>query len=216
MACDVANCLNDLWHRLGFLSQADLNASTWLTAADLYQFADDAVSDLVHTTGLFKTFDSSVAIVNGTGSVPMPAGHVFTVFAWIDYGGGVIQILRLTNVEQLFALDAGWTGQASMPVRLSFDAGDLGVGGLGTATLYPSATSAGTLCQVIQQTPPAVQAGSSVLPVSPILADYFTYAMLAGALARESDHAKPEVAAHAEQRMALYEKAMGQYYGPGM
>lgn len=216
MACDTAASLSDVWYRLGFLSQADLNAAQWLTSGDLYQFADEAAKRLAWTCGIFKVFDSSVAIANGTGPVTLPPGHVFTAFAYIDYGAGVIQILRLTNVEQLYALDAGWTSLAGSPTRLSFDAGAPGSGGLGIATLYPSATASGSLNQVIQQTPPTVQAGASVLQVTPCIQDYFTYALLEQALAKESDHARPEVSAHATERMRLYEKVFQQYYGPGM
>lgn len=216
MACDVADSLSDLWFRLGFLSQGDLDAAAWLTPADLYQFADEAVQRLAYTCGLFKVFDSSVSVTSSIASVTMPAGHIFTVFAYILYNPSFAQILRLTNVEQLFALDASWTAQTGWPTRLSFDAGFPGTGGLGIATLYPAASQAGSLCQVMQQAPAPVAAGSSVLPISPILTDYFTYAVLATTLGKESDHSKSEVAAHCQERMGLYQKVLQQYFGPGM
>lgn len=217
MALDLSNCLGDVWFRLGFLSQADLDQALWLVPGDLYQYADEAVKRLAYTSGIFKVFDSSVAIPAGnTGPVPLPANHVFTVFAYLDFGAGVVRILRLTNVEQLYAFDAAWTAQSGSATRLSFDGGTLGEIGVRFATLYPSETQLSTLCQVIQQTPQTVAPGTSVLSVSPVLQDYFTYRLLEAALSKESDHAKPEVAAHAGERMRLYEKVFEQYFGPGM
>jgi hypothetical protein len=216
MACDVANSVADLWYRLGFQSQADLDAALWVPPADLYQFADEAVKRLAWTAGIFKVFDSSVVVTSGQAELTMPAGHVFTVAAWFLYGS-LVQLLRLTNVEQLYALEAAWGAQTGVPTRLSMDAGPvLGVGGPGQALLYPSPNVAGTLCQVIQQTPATVAQGASVVPITAAAQDYFTYAVLATALSKESDHARPEVAAHCAERMKLFEKVFLQYFGPGM
>lgn len=203
---DVANCLNDVWFRLGFLSQSDLNAATWISAADLYQYADEAVKRLAFSLGIFKEWDSAAAVSAGFPRVTLPAGHVLTVFAYLVSAGDV-QLLRLTNVEQLFALDAKWSMTIGPPKRLSID--------MGAATLYPSPVANGTLSQVFQKTPATVQSGASTLAVSDAARDYFTYAVLQTALSRESDHQRPEVAAHCLERMKLYEAAFAAYWGPG-
>jgi hypothetical protein len=208
--CDAANCIADLWFRLGFLSPDDMAIDDrWVTIAELYQFADDVVKGLASRLGLFMVYDASIAIVNGTGLYTMPAGHIFTVMAW-SVISGTLQILRLTTSGQLFALDATWPATSGTPTRISFDAG-----GVGTGTLYPAPTANGTLAQILQQFPAAVVAGSSSIPVSPVLQGYFSYALLAAARSKESDQAMPEIAAHAKARMANYEKVFEHLYGAG-
>jgi hypothetical protein len=48
-----------------------------------------------------------------------------------------------------------------------------------------------------------------------VLQDYFTYAMLAGALGKESEQAMPEMARHYGQRIGLYEQVMDHLWGSG-
>lgn len=211
MACDVVNSIADLWFRLGFLSSTEMAvAGRWVTLAELYQFADDAARLLARKSSIFLEWDDTVAVVAGTPACTLPAGHIFTESAWLVYASGAVQALRLTSSAQLFALDGNWPATTGAPTRLSFDAQDLN-----TAVLYPNPAANSTLNQIIEELPPAIVSGSSGVPVSPVLIDYFTYAALAGARGKESDSAMPDVAAHAKERMSLYEAVIVHLYGYG-
>jgi len=209
--CDVQNVIDsDLWYRLGFQSQADLLAANWLTVGELYQFADDAVKAIARATSLFLTFDDSIAVSAGTAAYALPAGHIFTEGAWLVYASGGIQLLRLTTVGQLFALDAVWGTKTGAPVRLSLDARDAV-----SCVLYPSPTANATLAQIMQQTPADVAEGATALPLSPVMEIYFSSAILAAALSKESDSARPEVAAHLVERLGLIDAVIQSLWGEG-
>lgn len=209
--CDAYNCINDVWFRLGFLKPADLAvAGRWTGPAELYQFADDAVKKLAYEVGAFTVHDASIATVSGTALYSLPATHVFTIMAWIVYAGSSPQMLRMTSVGQLFALDASWVATTGNPMRASLDAAIDG-----TLTLYPQPVAIGTVNQILQEIPAAVVAGASSIPLSPVMQDYFSYAMLAGARAKESDAAMADMAAHFGERMGLYEKVADHLWGPG-
>ena len=76
-----------------------------------------------------------------------------------------------------------------------------------------NATGSGTLAMIYHQFPPAItKAASRVLIASPI-ADYFQFAMLAEARRKQGEGAMPEMAAHFDQRVALYEQVMQNYWG---
>jgi hypothetical protein len=211
MLCDVANVVNaDLWFRTGFLSQADMLAANWLTVAELYQYADDAAQSLARATALFLTHDASVAVTAGTAVYTLPAGHIFTESAWLVDTSSTVQLLRLTGDGQLFALDGRWATKTGTPTRLSLDAVNAR-----TAALYPAPVANATLNLIAEIAPPAVAAGSSVLPVSDVLEMYFSTAIVAGVLARESDHAKPEVAAHLVERLKLLDEVVKSLWGSG-
>ena len=209
--CDVANCIADLWFRLGFLNAADMaRADRWVTLAELYQFADDAAKFLSRASAAFLTYDSSIGVTAGEPEYALPAGWVWTEGAWLLYAGLPLQQLRLSSVGQLFALDANWNTTTGNPLRLSLDAGPVG-----WCVLYPSPVAGAVLAEVLQVFPATVAAGASALPLSAVLQDYFTDAALAGARAKESDSAMPDVAAHCRERMALYEAVIGHLWGDG-
>jgi hypothetical protein len=212
MSCDVLNSVNDCWYRCGFTSQSDLDAGTgFVTTAQLYQYIDDRVKLLARTCSIFLTYDASIAVTPGTAVYALPAGHIFTEGAWLLYAGAPLQLLRLSTVGQLFALDAAWAAAASGPPRrLSLDAA-----GANNCVVYPSPSTAATLAQVLQQLPATVAAGASVLPLSPVLQDYFTDAAIAGARSAESDSAMPEIGDHLRERMALYEAVIEHLLGGG-
>jgi hypothetical protein len=208
---DTVNCIADVWYRLGFLSAADLAAATGpITPAQLYQYADDAAKFLARSSSLFLSYDDSVDVIAATAVYALPTGHVFTEGAWLLYSGLPPQLLRLSTVGQLFALDGNWSSTAGDPSRLSLDAG-----AANTGTLYPIPISDATLAQIMQAIPATVTADSSTLPVSAVLQDYFSDAMIAGARSSESDSAMPEVAAHLRERMKLYEATMRNLWGAG-
>lgn len=207
---DVLNCIADAWFRLGFQSAADMaTAGAWVTADEQYQFADDAAKYLARESSLFLTYDASINVVAGTPQYAIAEAQVFTVTAWLVYLGSVRQ-LRLSSVGQLFALDASWAATTGPPTRLSMDAG-----APETYTLYPNPVQNATLAQVMQEVPAALVAGGSQLSVSPVLQDYFTYALLGGARGKESDSSMPDMAAHFAQRCALYDAVIDHLWGDG-
>lgn len=211
MSLDVANVVNaDVWFRLGFLSQADLVAASWLTLAELYQYADDAAQFLARTTSLFLTDDASIVVIAGTAAYALPTGQIYTESAWLLYGSGALQLLRPSTVGQLFALDALWAARTGPPTRLSLDAANATTG-----TLYPNPTANSTLNQILEQAPDTVASGASVLPLSPALEIYFSDAAVAGALSKESDSARPEVAAHLQERLKMMDAVIQSLWGSG-
>jgi hypothetical protein len=211
MSCDVANLVNaDVWYRLGFLSQADLAAADWLTLDELYQFCDDAAQCLARNTSLYLTYDDSIDVVAGTPTYALPTGSIYIEGGWLVYAGGALQLLRLTSTGQLFALDAVWGTKTGPPKRLSLDAADAR-----TATLYPNPTANSTLNLILEQAPAAVTAANTALPLSPVLELYFSDAIVAGALGKESDNARPEVAAHLVQRQQMLDAVIQSLWGSG-
>ena len=211
MAFDTANVVTgDCWFRLGFLSEADLVASNWLTLAELYQYCDDAAQFLARTTSLFLTYDNSINVIAGTASYALPTGHIYTEGAWLVYGSGAVQFLRPTSTGQLFALDAAWSGTAGPPTRLSLDAQDPVSG-----VLYPNPAANSTLWEILELAPAAVTSGNTTLPISPLMEIYFSDAAIAGALSKESDNARPEVAAHLQERMKMLDAVVQSLWGSG-
>lgn len=207
---DVANSITDAWFRLGFLSAAELATNSyWVTLTELYQFGDDAAKELAYEAGVFVVVDTSITVAPATAAYTLPASHVFTVLAWLVYAGLPVQFLRLSTVDQLFALDANWSTTVGDPVRASLDAGNVG-----TITLYPIPLSAATLAEICQEFP-AVASGSSALALSPVLQDAFTYALLAAARGKESDSRMEEMANHFRQRAELYAQLAEHLWGPG-
>ena len=203
---DTANSVNDVVYRLGFSSLADLVANAvWLTRAELYQWADDAAKRLSYESGLFLAWDASITVVAGTAVYSLPDSHVFTLAVWLGP-----QPLRITRVEDLWALDGSWGATSGDPKRCSMDAGSVG-----TITLYPKPAQGGTLGQICQEYPATISQGSSQVGVPSVLQDYFSYALLAGARGKESPAAMGEMAEHYRKRMEMYEQVIEHLWGPG-
>jgi hypothetical protein len=207
---DIANCLADSWHRLGFQDAADMAAATWLTPDELYQYADDAAKLLARTTALFLTYDASIGANVGQSTYALPAGHVFTESAWLNYGVSTQQ-LRPTSAAELWALDATWPATNGYTTRISFDAADVG-----HAVLYPIPAAGGALlAQVMGVVPPTITSAASGLQVPEVVQDYVSMGMVAGARSKESDSAMPEVAAHLAERMKMLDAVFQSYWGTG-
>jgi len=210
--CDVLNSVNDVWFRLGFQNYEDMAVDDrWVTLSELWQFADDVVKALSRSTGVFMTYDASIAVIAGQPSYALPASHVYTEGAWLLYAGMPLRLLRLSGVGQLFALDANWGTTVGDPTRLSLDAQDVE-----TCILYPSPIGNATLAQIMEACPITVGPGSSALPLSPVLGDMFSYACLAGARSKESDSRDGEMAAHFAERVSMYRQIVEKLWGPGI
>jgi len=208
--CDVQASLLDCLYRLGFQPAGDIGASSWVTPAELLQFADDMAKKLTSEHELFIQWDTTIAIVAGTALYGEPAAHIATILAAFFPAAGPVQILRITSQRDLWALDGNWVTTSGNPTRLSLDAG-----GVGTCTVYPNPLAGGTLGQVLQEWPAAFGAGATTIAVPVVLQDLFTYAMLAGAKGKESDHSDMEMAKHYQQRADLYEQVCAHLWGKG-
>jgi hypothetical protein len=207
--CDVANCLADLWFRLGFLDANDANVDDrWVTVNEMYGFGDEAVKALGRSSLVFLTYDASIAVTPPTATYALPAGHVLTEGAWLLYAGLPLQLLRLTSVGELFALDSTWSVTAGNPTRLSLDAA-----GVPNCVLYPVPTAPATLAQVMQALPPDVVAGASSLPLSPVLQDAISYFILGASRGKESDSRMDEIVQHCAERWKLYESVAAHLWG---
>lgn len=207
---DASACYTDAIYRLGFASGAEVTSTSWVTAAELYQWADELARRLSYQTGLFLTYDGSVSVSAGTAAYALPATHLFTAAAALITASG-LQLLRLTSVGELFALDGAWSATTGPATRISMDAG-----GLGTATLYPNPTVPGTLGLICSEAPAAaITSGAPTVSIPTVLQDMVTYAMLKGARGKESDDAMPDMAAHFEERLKLYEAVARHLWGGG-
>ena len=209
---DTALSVSDVAYRLGFTGAAELLAGVaWVKPAELYQFADDATKKIAYRSSLFISFDTSVAVVADSGVYDLPASHIFTLYALFEDLDGNVSPLRLTTVRDLWALDSIWsTSTAAAPTRCSLDAGSVG-----TITLYPVPTQPGTLEQICQEHPADVTQAASTVNVPTPLVDYYSYVMLAGARAKESDYRMSEMAEHFKARVDMYEQVFEHLWGPG-
>jgi hypothetical protein len=205
LVLDVAASYADAIYRLGFGSVQELTSVSWVTGAELYQWADEAVKRLAYLSGVFLTEDVSLTLVPGTAVYALPASHVFTIAAWFNGSP-----LRATAVRDLWALDATWPTTSGSPTRFSEDAGSVG-----TITIYASPIVGGALALIAQEFPAAIVAGASALELPTVLQDYFTDAMIAGARGKESEAAMLDVASHLQERMKLYEAVIDHLYGSG-
>jgi len=203
---DTANSVSDVLYRLGFQSSGDIALSTsWVTVAELYQWADEAAQKIAYASGVFCTADASLTAIASTAEYALPASNVFTLATFLN---GVV--LRMTAVRDLWALDATWPATSGPATRASLDAS-----GVGTITLYPVPTVGGTLTQIAEEYAPTIALATSTVALPTVLQDFFSYAMMAGARGKESDAFMPEVAQHFEDRMSLYESVIQHLYGPG-
>jgi hypothetical protein len=197
---DLANVIGDILPALGAASLADLD---WCTAAELYNYADEANKRLGHRVGAWveratQTLNALQTAANA------PTGHVDTIHA--SFQGAA---LRAATAQELASFDATWNQtQASAPTRFSMDAG-----APGTIVPYPLTTVQGTMAVIYHRFQPTIAQGASVAPIASPIQDYFGYSMLAEARRKESDAAMPEMADHFDERVALYEQILKHYFG---
>jgi len=177
---DLQYAIPDVAYRLGFQNLDDLNAAnSWVSLAELYQWADRAAKHLAYQVGVFVVFDDSIDVDAGTASYALPATHVFTLAAALVDDEGIPQMLRLTAVRDLWALDATWSQSSRPATRCSMDAAEWE---RWCCTRTPRL--GGTLSQVCQEFPRPISTGGPLSALPTVLQDYFAYAMLAGARAR--------------------------------
>jgi len=203
----ITRVIDDLLPTLGASNLADL---TWCLAdgSEFYQWADEYAQRLGRSCGVFVERDATTAVVGGTAAYALPARHIDTIHVSLTPTAGTPGRLRPSSVAELYALDGTWPAASGVVARYSGDAGVPGI-----ITLYRRPHAAGTLAVIFHQFPPAIAAASPTVDVASPVGDYFQYGMLAEARRKQGEGAMPEMAAHFDERVRLYEKVLLAYFG---
>jgi hypothetical protein len=178
------------------------------TEADLLGYVNEALARLARITGVFVVRDTTTVIEDGQATYNLPAGHLSTIHAALVGGPA----LRPTRVGELESLDPLWPTteceDSETPTRYAQD-----FEGAEKVRLYKIPNVAGFLDLVFHSTPAQVTVGSPLLDAPTFVEDYLAMAVLAAARGKEGDGAIPEVAKHAAERVALYERIFQEYFG---
>ena len=202
---DLAVVIPRLLPTLGASSQGDL---TWCLVDEFYQWADEYAKRLARHCGVFVERDSTTVTSSGTATYNTPARFLDAIQASIyDSGTGNYSRLRPSSIGELYALDATWPTTTGVVQRYSVNEG--------TITLYRIPQVTGALAVIFHQFPPTISSGGSTVAVASPVGDYFVYGMLAEARRKQGEGAMPEMAAHFDQRVAMYEKILCAYFGGG-
>lgn len=180
-----ATLINNLWPPLNAASEVD--AVFW-TESELREWFNEAGRRLAGMAGVFVSRDTSLSSSVGVSSYGLPSAHQATIQA--DLAGAV---LRPRTVHEVEALDATWPTTAGEPAAFLED-----VEGVKKITLYPLpnlAADALAINLLIRSIPSEVTVASGYLAVSPALAEYFTFQILAEARAKEGRAQMPEISA---------------------
>jgi hypothetical protein len=200
---DIGQVIEDLVPSLGGSTYADL---VFWDEEELYQLADEAAKRMARAAGVFAVRDVSTVVAEGTADYPVPARHLSTVHVSIDQGAGFTP-LREATVEELEALDAGWRASPGSIERYVQDRGTENL------RLYHSPAAGGTLGVICHEWRPEITPANRILAAPLVLADYIALAVLAEARRKESEAAMPEIAGHLDERLALIEAVMREYWG---
>jgi len=200
---DVGQVIDDLLPSLGGSTYADL---VFWEEEELYQLADEATKRMARAAGVFTVRDVSTVVAQGTATYPVPARHLSTVQVSVNQGAGFIP-LREATVAELEALDAAWRSTPGSIERYVHDVGTE------TVRLYHVPAAGGSLAMICHEWRPEITPANRILAAPAVLADYIALAVLAEARRKESEAAMPEIAAHLDERLALMETVMREYWG---
>jgi hypothetical protein len=200
VALDISVVLGELAPLLNAASTADSDFLFW-TAAELYQFCDDAIKEAARKAELFVT-TSSIRFTAAQATKPLNAIAVIAA-AWNN------SPLREANVSEVEALDDAWETTPGTPSKWLQDVG------LGVIRTYPTTQVAGTLSMIAQTFPADISTAQTMVEAPAPFAGYLLEAMLGRAREKQSDAMMPEVAEHANQRLTMYQQIFEQYWGAG-
>ncbi len=199
LGLDIAAVASDILPALGAANFADLD---WCTETELLDYADEAARRLASKVSVWVNRYGLQTVNPGTQPAPAPSDMIDAIH--VSWNGAS---LRPASALDLESYDSGWQSTTGTPARFSIDAG------AGQIFLYPAVTVSGTLATIYHQLQPQIAVGASVVNAPTVFWDFFGLAMLAGARGKESEQAMPEMAAHFEQRMTLFEQIAQQYWG---
>jgi len=197
--------LDDCWFPLNAASSAD--ALFW-TADELIGYMDEAAKRLARVAGVFVERNESITVTSGQGSYSLPARHIETLQA--DLAN---RTLRPRNVQQLEALDADWPdtlGDAdNVPKAFVQD-----TQGFDKIAIYPKPYVDPETVGLVRSTfPETLEASDLILPIPPIMRDYFTFAALASARAKEGHGSMDEVVPWLRSIVEVYDQAATGLWG---
>ena len=199
---DLALVTADILPALGASSFGDLS---WCTQAELLQWADETAKRLAHRFGVFVEWNAGPSVLPNISVYAVPPNHLDMLRVAIGS-----YRLRPSSVRDLLALDSSWQTTTGPVQRYSMDAN-----GTQFITLYPQPLGAATMTVIFHRYPPTIAPGTSAAAVASPIADYFAYSMLAEARRKESEARMEEMAEHFQQRVALFEQIIEQYWGQG-
>lgn len=172
------------------------------TEAELIDWATRELQSLAASIGVFAE-RSTVTMVANQPTYAYPARHIRTVFAAIE---GVT--LRPATVAELAAIDDTWEAASGAIERIVPD-----FEGVDKFAVYKNPTAGGQVITLIYcQSPELLEANAPTVAAPAIIADYTWWAMLREARRKETDAQMPEVAAHAGERLQLFEEVFRAYW----
>ncbi len=202
LSLSVADC----WAPLNSVSNAD--AVFW-TIDELVQFMDEAAKRLARVTGAFVERNTSITVTAGNGSYDLPARHIDTLQADL-----AARTLRPRTVQQLEAVDSDWLDTVatadSLPKAFVQD-----TQGFSKLVIYPIPYIDPETVGLVRSTYPAdfsLDQGL-IIAIPPVMQDYFTWAAVAGARAKEGQGSMDEVVPWLRSIVELYEQAAGGLWG---
>lgn len=202
---DLQQVINNLLPLLQATRAADLE---YWTLADLYEWADEAAKILARSHGVFVERDATGVLTAALAIYALPARHLSTIHVNV----GTMALFPMT-VQEAEALDATWPDTQAPagedPKRFLGDAA-----GTDNVRLYPTPSASGkTLDLLFHRFPPQVTVSNFLLQAPVCLAPYFAWRILAEARRRESKAKMPEVVSHFDERIALMDTVIGNYWG---
>ncbi len=198
--------LDDTWYPLNASGQAD--AIFW-TPEKLVGYMDEAAKRLARITGAFIERNESITVTAGQGSYNLPVRHIDTLQC--DLAG---KTLRPRSVQQLEAADSDWPDTLAT-VDNPPKAFVQNTQGFDKIVVYPAPYLDPETLGLVRSTYPATldASASMILPIPPILRDYFTFAALAGARGEEGQASMEEVVPWLRSIVERYEQAAGEIWG---
>jgi len=185
------------------LHVADIERIEYWTEEELIGYASEGLRALAAKLCLF-TERSTVTTVQDQALYSYPARHIHSIYSALDG-----TTLRPATVAELSALDDTWEDTAGDAERLVPD-----FRGLDQFALYPIPDTGGQTIDLIYcQAPDVVDVDSPQVAAPSILADYIFWLILREARRKESLAQMPEVAAHAGERLRLFEDVFKAYWG---
>lgn len=197
--------VGDLIERLlPALNCYDAASLVYWNQEELYEYADEGIQRLARATGMFVERDATTAVAAGAPEYDLPSRHLSTIHVSLVAGAN----LRGASVRDLEALSSTWNTDSGDVERFVQD-----FNGTEKLRLYKNPDGVGTLAVIFHQYPAEISAAAPTLTAPTVLEDYLYWEMLRRARAKESDAAMPEVAAHAGERVQLFEEVIRGYWG---
>lgn len=198
-AVSAGDLAGQVYALLGAAEAADLY---FWTDAEITAWQNEGLARLARRVALFVD-RGTVAVTAGTATYALPTDHLSTLHVSL-----AAVRLRAANVAEVEALSSTWRADSGTPSRYLQDHG----AGLASIRLYKKPVANAT-AYVIEHELPATVTADDPLPAPEPLMDYLLFFALGEARRKESDAAMPEIAAHCDAMLDLYEGILKGYWG---